>query len=325
MMALVCDRFGSLDELVYREVDDPVPGPDDVLVRVHASAAVFADILLVGGRYQTTPALPFIPGAEVAGEVIGLGANVTRWNVGDRIMSLAMNFGGFAEQIVLPEWLPSRVPDGVPYEQAAAVMSSAATAQHALRDKARLAAGEVLLVTGAAGGTGSAAIQVGKLLGARVIAVCSTPEKAAFCLELGADDAVVHLHENLRDRVRALTGGRGADVVFDTVGGALFDDCMRSTAMDGRILVVGFASGDFPTLPVNLALVKVFSVIGVHWMSFVQQHPARHEEHMRELCRWLGDGSFRPAVTAHFPLDSGKVALERIASRLVMGKVVVQM
>ncbi|MGY4103740.1 NADPH:quinone oxidoreductase family protein [Nocardia sp. R16R-3T] len=324
MKALICDRFGSLDELDYREVDDPVPGPSDVLVRVRASGAVFTDILLVQGKYQITPALPFVPGAEVSGDVVAVGAGVTQLQVGDRVMSLAMNFGGFAEKVVLPAWLPTVIPDDVPYDLAATVMSSAATAQHALRDKGLLRAGEILVVTGASGGTGSAAIQVGKLLGARVIAVCSTPERAEFCRAVGADDVVIHSQEDVRDRVRELTAGKGADVVFETVGGHLFDHCMRSTAVDGRILVVGFASGEFPSLAVNLALVKVISVIGVHWATFVREHPDRHAEHMIELNRWLADGSLRPAVTERFPLASGKTALERIADGAVMGKIVLK-
>lgn len=324
MKALVCDSYGSLDCIRYGDVPDPVPGPDDVLVQMKAAGVVFTDILFAEGKYQFRPALPFVLGSVVSGDIIALGNNVGRFGLGERIASVAVNFGGFAEKVVIPAWLPSRLPQFISYESGAAMMSSTGTAQHALRQGGALQAGETLVVTGAAGGTGSAAIQVGKALGARVIAVCSSEERAAFCKSQGADDTINYLKEDLKTAIKERTNGRGADVVFETVGGDVFDACARAMAVDGRLLVVGFASGRLPTLPVNLTLVKVYSVIGLHWLTFIKHQPVQHEANMEELFAWLERGVITPAISSVEPLSEGVAALKRLARREVMGKLILK-
>jgi NADPH2:quinone reductase len=324
MKALVCDSFGSFDGISFREIARPAPGPGEILVRVRAAGAVFTDVLFALGKYQITPKLPFVLGSEVAGEVVELGPGVDLFSIGDRVASLAINFGGFAEYIVLPAWLPVRLPGDIGFEVGAALMASAATAQHALRQRGAIQPGETLVVTGAAGGTGSAAIEVAKALGARVIAVCSSAERAAFCRHLGADHTVNYVADDLCSSLRTITDGRGVDVVFDLVGGDVFDACARSMAYNGRLLVVGFASGRLPTLPVNRTLLGVYSVVGVHWLTFVQRNPSAHLANMVELMGWVRRGLLRPRVTSTYPLADGVAALRRIADRAAMGKVVLR-
>lgn len=322
MKALVCDSYGSLDCIRYRDVPEPSMGPDDILLQVRGAGVVFTDILFVQGRYQTKPPLPFIPGSEVAGEIVAVGSNVSRFAPGDRVASLSVNFGGFAERVVIPAWLPQRLPEFMSYEAGAALMSAAGTAQHALRQRAKLQAGETLVVTGAAGGTGSAAIQVGKAIGAHVIAVCSSDEREEFCRSQGADETINYAREDLKTAIKDLTDNRGADVIFETVGGDVFDACARAMAINGRLLVVGFASGRLPVLPVNLTLLKVYSLVGVHWLTFVKREPALHAANMREMLIWLERRALVPAVTSIVPLADGAAALRRLASREVLGKVV---
>lgn len=322
MKALVCDRFGSLDDIRYRDIDEPKPGPGEVLVRVRAAGAVFTDVLFALGRYQSTPSLPFVLGTEVAGEVAALGDGVTGFAVGDRVASVAMGFGGFAEYVLLPAWLPTPLPEAVPFEAGAAMMSSAATAQHAFRQRAGLQPGETVVVTGAAGGTGSAAIGVAKAMGARVVAVCSSADRARFCRDLGADACIDYSGADLREALRAATDGRGADVVFDVVGGDVFDACARSMAYNGRLLVVGFTAGRLPAVAANRTLLGVYSVVGVHWLTFVQRQPEVHAANMTELMGWVRDGAFAPTVTDTLPLAEGVTALRRIADRRAMGKIV---
>lgn len=322
MKALVCERFGSLDEIRYRDVDQPVPGPGEILVRVRAAGAVYTDVLFALGRYQTMPPLPFVLGTEVAGEVAALGDGVARFRPGDRVASVAMTFGGFAEYVVLPDWLPTPLPDAVPFEVGAAMMSSAATAQHAFRQRAGLRAGETVVVTGAAGGTGSAAIGVAKAMGAQVIAVCSSAERARFCRDLGADAAIDYTTRDLREGIRETTDGRGADVAFDVVGGDVFDACARSMAYNGRLLVIGFTAGQLPSIAANRTLLGVYSVVGVHWLTFVQREPEAHTANMGELMSWVREGTVTPRVTETLPLSDGVAALRRIADRQVMGKIV---
>lgn len=323
MKALVCDRFGSLDDVAFRDIPEPTPGPADILVRVQAAGCTFTDVLFAQGRYQVKPRLPFVLGTEVAGDVVAIGAAVDRFRVGDRVMSLAPNFGGFAEMVAIPEWAPVLLPATIDYQSGACVMSSNATAQHALRQRANLRPGETLVVTGASGGTGAAAVQIGKILGARVIGVCSTVERAVFCRGLGADDVIVNgPGVDLAASLEVLLGKQGADVVFDTVGGHIFAACARVMAFEGRLLVVGFASGDLPTLAVNMTLVKIYSVIGVHWLTFAQRRPDQHAANMVELVAWLEAGELATTVTATLPLGQGAEALRRIAQREAMGKIV---
>lgn len=322
MKALVCDTFGSVDDAVYRDVAEPVAGPDEVLIDVKAAGVGFYDVLFAEGKYQIKPDPPFVLGCEVTGVVTGVGANVSRLNIGDRVMSLGINFGSFAEKMVLPGWLPTVLPDSLGFEAAGCTMSSLGTAQHALCQRAHLQAGETLVVTGAAGGTGSAAIQIGKALGARVIAVCSSSDRAEFCTGLGADEVIDYTRTDLKGAIRELTGGRGADVVFETVGGDVFNACARAMAMGGRLLVVGFASGKIAPFPTNLSLVVGYSLVGVNWLNYLRARPADHDRTMDQLVNWLQKDDITPSLTAAMKLSEGAQALRRIARREVMGKIV---
>ncbi|RNL62767.1 NADPH:quinone oxidoreductase family protein [Nocardioides marmoriginsengisoli] len=322
MKALVCDTFGSIDDVTYRDIEAPAPGPGQVLIDVRSAGTGFYDVLFAEGNYQIKPDPPFILGCEVAGVVRVADPDDDRLKVGDRVMSLGIEFGTFAEQMVLPSWLPTVVPAGLDFERAGGTMSSLGTAQHALCQRAGLRPGETLVVTGAAGGTGSAAIQIGKAVGARVIAVCSSDERADYCRTMGADETVVYTRTDLKSALRELTGGRGADVVFETVGGEVFDVCTRVTAMGGRLLVVGFASGEIAPFRTNLALVLGYSLVGVNWLSYLRARPTDHEATMRQLTDWLDSGIVAPPVSDVVAMADGRDALRRIAERAVMGKVV---
>ena len=324
MKALVCEAYGPVENLVYRDLPDPVPGAGEILVVVRAIGVNFPDGLLVEGKYQARPACPFAPGSEVSGDVIALGAGVNDFQVGDRVLSLTTRFGAYAEKIALPAAAASKLPPFMNYDQGAALLGATGTAHHALRQRGRLQAGETLVVLGAAGGTGCAAVQIGKAIGARVIAVCSSDEKIAFAKAQGADAGINYSREDLNQAIKRLTDGRGADVVYDAVGGDAFDACSRAMAWDGRLLIVGFASGRIPTLPVNLTLVKGYSVIGVFWGAFTEKEPAAHAANMRELFGWIETGQVKPVIDAVFPLQDGIAAIKKVTGRNVMGKVIVK-
>ncbi len=268
MKALVCEAFGPIEQLTYREVPDPVPGPGEAVIDVKAIGINFADALVIEGRYQVKPSVPFIPGTEIGGDIKALGADIENLKIGDPVFGYNDAFGAFAENILMPVSSTNSLPDFMSYEEGAALLAATGTAHHALRQRGRLQPGETLVVLGAAGGTGTAAVQIGKAIGAHVIAVCSSDEKIAFAESQGADDCINYTREDLRQAIKDRTDGRGADVVYDTVGGDAFDACSRAMAWDGRLLVVGFASGRIPQLPVNLSLVKGYSLIGVFWGTF---------------------------------------------------------
>ncbi len=324
MKALVCEQYGPVEDLVYRDMPDPVPGPGEVLVGVKAVGVNFPDGLLVEGKYQARPACPFAPGSEVSGDVIALGEGVDTFTVGDRVLSLTTSFGAYAEKIALPLASVYQMPATMSYETGAALLAATGTAHHGLRQRAQLQAGETLVVLGAAGGTGIAAVQLGKAIGARVIAVCSSAEKLAFAKAQGADAGINYSTEDLNKAIKELTDGRGADVVYDPVGGDAFDACSRAMAWNGRLLVVGFASGRIPTLPVNLTLVKGYAVLGVFWGAFTLQQPRDHAANMRELFAWCETGEVNPVVDRVYPLAEGVEAIKYVTGRNVMGKVVLQ-
>jgi NADPH2:quinone reductase len=324
MKALVCEAYGPVENLVYRDLPDPVPGGGEILVAVRAIGVNFPDGLLVEGKYQARPPCPFAPGSEVRGDVIALGAGVNDFKVGDRVLSLTTRFGAYAEKIALPAAAANKLPPFMNYDQGAALLGATGTAHHALRQRGRLRAGETLVVLGAAGGTGCAAVQIGKAIGARVIAVCSSDEKIAFAKAQGADEGINYSREDLNQAIKRLTDGRGADVVYDAVGGDAFDACSRAMAWDGRLLIVGFASGRIPTLPVNLTLVKGYSVIGVFWGAFTEKEPEAHAANMRELFGWIETGQVKPVIDAVFPLRDGIAAIKKVTGRDVMGKVIVK-
>jgi NADPH2:quinone reductase len=303
------------------DVPDPTVGPGQVLIEVRACGVNFPDVLLSRGLYQFKPSLPFSPGGECAGIVREVGAGVTSVAPGDRVAATIVN-GGFVEKICLPEQAVTKLPDAVSFEVGAATLLTYATTYHALVDRAQLAAGDKLLVLGAAGGVGAAACEIGALLGARVIAAASSDDKLAFCREHGASDGINYATEDLKDRIKALTSGQGVDVVYDPIGGPLAEAALRGTAWKGRYLVIGFASGEIPKIPLNLVLLKGCQIVGVFWGSFAAREPARNRAHASEIFRLVAEGKLRPAIDAVLPFERAGEALERLEQRKVKGKLV---
>ena len=322
MKALMCHAYGPIDNLKVEDVPSPQPGPDQVLITVKAAALNFPDALVVQGLYQHKPTFPFSPGGEVAGVIKALGANVTGFSVGDRVLA-SIGTGGFAEECLASTLRLMPLADGMDFELGAAFTLTYGTSLHALQRCAQLKAGETLLVLGAAGGVGLAAIEIGKALGARVIAAASTDEKLALCRSVGADETVNYTTEDLRKRVDALTGDKGADVTYDPVGGKYAEAGLRATAWRGRFLVVGFAAGETPKIPLNLALLKERFIIGVHWGEAVRRDRSEFTTDMKLLHEWFAAGRIKPVISERLDLAQAVDAIKRIANRQVMGKVVV--
>ena len=306
-------------------VDDDVPEPKvgagQVLVDVHCAGVNFPDILMTHGKYQFKPTPPFSPGGEAAGVVAAVGAGVTSVAVGDRVAATMM-YGAFAEKVVMPELAITKLPDNVSFEVGAATLLTYATTYHALVDRAAMRAGETLLVLGAAGGVGIAAVEIGALLGARVIAAASTDAKLAFCREHGASEGINYTTSDLKEQIKTLTKGNGCDVIYDPVGGALAEPALRGAAWQGRYLVIGFASGEIPKIPLNLVLLKGCQIVGVFWGSFAMREPAKNRAHAAQLFAWIGEGKLRPHIDAVVPFSEAASALQRLERREVMGKVV---
>jgi NADPH2:quinone reductase len=322
MKALLCTELGPFERLSVQDVPSPRPGPGQVVVDVKASSVNFPDALMVKGLYQVKPPLPFSPGAEVAGVVKETGEGVERFEAGDRVAGLC-GWGGFAEEALVPADQLIPLPPEMDFAVAAAFGLTYGTSLHALQDCARLQAGETLLVLGAGGGVGSAAVELGKLMGARVIAAASSDDKLAVCRRLGADETIDYGREDLRERLKAIAGPRGVDVVLDPVGGPLAETALRATAWGGRFLVVGFASGEIPRIPLNLALLKERAILGVYWGDWARQDRAGHARNVALLMKWLAGGSLRPAISERVTLADAPGALARIHGRQVTGKVVV--
>jgi NADPH:quinone reductase len=321
MKAVLCKAYGPPESLVVEDVPSPEPGPGEVVVAVRAASVNFPDVLIIQNKYQVKPPLPFSPGSEVAGIVKAVAGDVTTVKPGDRVMAFT-TFGAFAEEVKTDTRHLLPLPAGMDFTTAAAFGLTYATSDHALRDRGQLAAGETLLVLGAAGGVGLAAIEIGKALGARVIACASTDDKLAVCRAHGADDTINYASEDLRERVKALTGARGADVVYDPVGGQYTEPALRSIAWRGRLLVVGFAAGDIPKIPLNLTLLKGCSIVGVYWGEFTRREPQRFADSMQQLGGWYAEGKLKPHVSDTFPLERAADALTLMANRRVKGKVV---
>jgi NADPH2:quinone reductase len=319
--AVLCTAYGPPESLVFEEVPSPEAGPGDVVISVKAASVNFPDVLIIENKYQVKPPLPFSPGSELAGVVKAVGDSVTAFKPGDRVMAIT-GYGAFAEEVKTEARRVIAIPSGMDFTTAAAFGLTYATSEHALQDRGALKAGEILLVLGAAGGVGIAAIEIGKALGARVIACASTDEKLAVCRAHGADEGINYATEDLRDRIKALTGGHGADVVYDPVGGTYTELALRSIAWRGRLLVVGFAAGEIPKIPLNLTLLKGCSIVGVFWGDFSRREPERFAEAMQRLSRWYGEGALKPHVSRTFPLERAKDALHAMASREVTGKIV---
>ena len=321
MKAIICNAFGPIDEIDYSDVPDPHAGPGQVVLTTKAIGVNFPDGLVVQGLYQHKPELPFIPGIEVAGLVEEVGDGVSNLKLGDRVLASTMT-GGYAEKLCMDAAGAIIIPDAVTDAHAAVLPCAYGTAHHALKQRGNLLHGETLVVLGAAGGTGLAAVQIGKAMGARVIAVCSDEDKLAIAADGGADELINYNKVDLRKELQSMTNKRGVDVVFDPVGGEAFNQCARTMAWNGRLLVIGFASGDIPQFPVNLALVKGYSVVGVFWGSFTRYQPQDYADNMSELFGWYEQGKVRPLIDETFLLSSAAEALHRVAQRKVKGKLV---
>jgi NADPH2:quinone reductase len=322
MKALLCRELGPLDKLVVEDVPPPRPGPNEVVVDVKASSLNFPDALMVQGLYQVKPPLPFSPGMELAGVVKELGPDVRGVAVGDRVFA-SPGRGGFAEECAVAADRITPLPAAMGYDIASALVLTYSTTLHALQDCAQLRAGETLLVLGAAGGVGTAAIELGKALGARVIAAASSEEKLALCRRLGADETIDYAKEDLRQRTLELTKGTGADVVYDPVGGPYAEPALRATAWRGRFLVVGFASGAIPQIRLNLALLKERSIVGVYWGEWAQRDPQGQMRNLRRLVELHGARTIDPVITERVSLNDAPAAMTRLLERKVKGKVVV--
>ncbi len=321
MRAALCKSLDGIAGLGIAETADPVAGPGQVLVRVKAVGLNFADILMTRGKYQTKPELPFSPGAEIAGVVESLGPGVKEFRAGARVMAYA-GWGGAAEKLAVDASMLVPVPDSVSDVVAAGLSVTFGTAAHGLGERGALQHGETVVVTGAAGGAGQAAIEIAKLMGARVIAVASSPEKLAAAKSSGADEVIQFPGQDLKDAVKSLTNGKGADIVYDCIGGDAAEPLVRALAWKGRYLVVGFASGAIPKLPLNLLLVKGASAAGVYWGESVRRDPAAHRASMEQLLAWVAEGRLKPRIHATYPLERIAEALSVIERREAQGKVV---
>lgn len=323
MRAILCKDHGPPEDLVIEDIETAEPGDHDLVVGVKATALNFFDTLIIENKYQYKPELPFSPGAEVAGEVLQIGAAVTEFNIGDRVMGY-LGYGGCREVVIRPAAKFTAMADGLEFTKAAGLTVTYGTTLHALQDRAQLSDGDVLVVLGAAGGTGQAAIEIGRIMGARVIACASSDEKLEFCRALGADEIINYATENLKDRIKELTGGKGADVVYDPVGGQLAEQAVRALAWEGKFLVVGFASGEIPRIPLNLVLLKGCQLVGVFWGSFTERSPDLFRAQLGQLMTWCAEGRLKPHIHKVYPLEKTAEALGALARREVKGKVIIQ-
>lgn len=323
MKAVVCVEHGMPEKLVVKEIDTPVPGRGQVRIRVEAAGVNFPDTLIIQNLYQFKPALPFVPGGEAAGVIDAVGEGVSDLKPGDRVVAMTGN-GCFAEAVIANRAQVVPVPDGMPADVAAGFTMTYGTSHHALKQRAQLQPGETMLVLGAAGGVGLTAVELGKLMGAKVIAAASSDEKLALTRDYGADETINYAREDLKARVKELTGGRGVDVVYDPVGDRFAEPAFRGIAWNGRYLVVGFAGGAIPSLPLNLPLIKGASIVGVFWGAFTQAEPDVHRANMAELLDWYKAGRLKPHVSRHFSLDEGPAAIRWMMDRKATGKVVLK-
>jgi NADPH:quinone reductase len=323
MKAILCQHYGPPEELVLADVPDPVAGPGEVVAKVVACGLNFFDTLIIAGKYQTKPAFPFSPGAEFAGVVESVGEGVTAFKPGDRVMGNT-NYNAARERVAVPVTQIAKIAADLDFDRAAALTVTYGTAYYALADRAALRAGQTLAVLGASGGVGLAAVELGKAMGARVIACASTDDKLAFARAHGAHDVVNYAKKDLRDALKRLGGDHGIDVVFDPVGGPYSEPALRSLAWEGRLLVVGFAAGDIPKLPLNLVLLKACNVLGVFWGSWIKRDVPRYQAALGELAQWCAQGKLSAHVQQVYPLADTPKAIRALADRAVMGKLVVR-
>ncbi len=321
MKAIIARDYGPIEGLVYEDWPEPTAAGDTVVIEAEAIGVNYPDGLLVQGLYQAKPQTPFVPGMEVAGKVVAVGDGVRSVKVGDRVAA-RMSVGGYAEKVGVPQNTVMKLPDGMEAGDACALLCGYGTSHYALKQRGQLKSGETLCVLGASGATGIAAVQIGKVMGARVIGVASSDEKRAIAREAGADETLGY--DNLKDALKQATGGEGVDVAFDPVGGDAFDALSRSMGWGGRLLVIGFASGRIPQLPVNLTLVKSYSLVGVFWGAFTQKEPEEFAANMRELVGWHMAGKVKPLIEGVYPLADAAKVLQRIHSRGTTGKLILK-
>lgn len=323
MKAVLCKAYGPASSLVLEETTDPVAKPNDVVIDIHAAGVNFPDTLIIEGKYQVKPPFPFSPGGEAAGVVASVGEKVKHLKPGDRVMALT-GFGGFAEKIAVDAMRVLPMPDDMDYVTAAGFSMTYGTSMHALKQRGELKPGETLLVLGASGGVGLAAVEIGKAMGARVIAAASSDEKLEVAKAAGADELINYADGELKEKVKALTKGQGADVIYDPVGGDLFDQSLRCINWNGRLLVIGFASGRIPEMPANLPLLKGAAVVGVFWGAFAARQPQDNLANFQQLFAWYSEGKLKPLVSQTYELNQYEDALAMLSSRKAVGKVVIK-
>jgi NADPH2:quinone reductase len=323
MKAILCTRYGGPDDLELQDLPDPAPGTGEVVVAVKSAALNFFDTLIIAGKYQVKPPFPFSPASEFAGVVERVGAGVTGLAPGDRVLGYGA-FGAAREKVAIGAQRVVKIPDALDFDRAAGITVIYGTTLHALQDRARLKAGETIAVLGASGGTGLAAIEIGKLMGARVIACASSDDKLDFARQRGADESINYAKDDLKEALRRVTGGKGVDVIYDPVGGPYAEPALRAIAWGGRFLVIGFAAGEIPKIPLNLPLLKGCDIVGVFWGAFIERDPKGHQANMAELVRWAAEGRISAHVHGVFPLAETPAALKAIADRKVMGKVILR-
>ena len=321
MKAIVCNDFGPIQNIEYKDVNEPIIQDESVIINVKSVGVNFPDGLLVQGKYQLKPDTPFIPGMEVAGEIVKIGPNVSSLKIGDRVAALSQ-LSGYAEQAVVQEKSVFKIPSKMSFDDSCALLCAYGTSHYALKQRANLKKNELLVVLGASGSTGIAAIQIGKIMGAKVIAVSSNSEKQKIAKDNGADISIGY--DNLKEELKSISNGKGIDVIFDPVGGDIFDTVARTMARSGRLLVIGFASGTIPKLAVNLALVKEFSVVGVFWGAFTRSEPIEYKQNMIELFNWYKEGLLKPLIQDSYPLSEAAVVLEKILARGAKGKMILK-
>ncbi|MBO9550551.1 NADPH:quinone oxidoreductase family protein [Pseudomonas sp.] len=322
MKAVLCKTLGPARDLVLEDVASPVPKKNEILLDVQAAGVNFPDTLIIEGKYQFQPPLPFSPGGEAAGVVAAVGERAGNFKVGDRVMALT-GWGAFAEQVAVPFYNVMPIPEHMDFATAAAFGMTYGTSMHALKQRGQLQPGETLLVLGASGGVGLAAVEIGKAMGARVIAAASSAEKLAVAKAAGADELIDYSQASLKEEIKRLTGGQGVDVIYDPVGGELFDQAVRGLAWQGRLLVVGFASGTIPQMAANLVLLKGAAVLGVFWGAFAQRQPEDNAANFRQLFAWHAEGKLKPLVSKTYPLAEAGAAIEELGQRRAVGKLVV--
>jgi NADPH:quinone reductase len=323
MKAVLCKQYGLPDSLVLETIADPAPKAGEVVIDMKAAGVNFPDVLIIQNKYQSKPPLPFSPGSELAGIVSAVGEGVTNTKVGDRVIAFC-GYGAFAEKVLAPAAAVIPMPPGLDFDTAASFTLTYGTSYHAVQDRAALQPGETMLVLGAAGGVGLAAVQIGKALGARVIAATSSDEKCAICTDSGADEVINYSREDLRERVKALTVGKGPDVIYDPVGGDMAEPAFRSIAWRGRYLVIGFAQGEIPKIPLNLALLKGASLVGVFWGDFTRREPKVFAAGLTQMFGWMQTGKLKPLISQRYELANTAQALNDMMNRKVTGKVIIK-